>query len=122
VKKVPEELEPLVKAQLDAMRNQIEKLKGLVIDTEDHTARLKNVIANDLVDALVKRFQNNERKMDEMHEKIINIHQDIKDQLLEVRRLRDRQESDIALQKAITKILEEGEIKVDSEPLYELKV
>jgi glutamine synthetase type III len=119
---VPEELEPLVKAQLDAMRNQIEKLKGLVIDTEDHTARLKNVIANDLVDALVKRFQNNERKMDEMHEKIINIHQDIKDQLLEVRRLRDRQESDIALQKAITKILEEGEIKVDSEPLYELKV
>ncbi len=117
-----EELEPILKAQLESMKKQMDTLRELVIDTEEHTARLKHVIANDMVEALVTRFQKNEKKLDEMHERISNIHTEIKDQLMEVKRARERHLSDRALEKAINKIVEEGEIKVDAEPLYELKV
>lgn len=116
------ELEPFVKSQLNTMNEQIEKLKDLVLDTEDHTARLKFLIANDMMEALIKRFQTNERKMGQMEEKISNIHQDIKDQLIEVKRLRDRHESDRALEEAINKLLSEQEVKVDSNLLSKLKV
>lgn len=116
------ELEPFVKTQLNTMNEQIEKLKDLVLDTEEHTARLKFLIANDMMEALIKRFQTNERKMNDMEEKISNIHQDIKDQLVEVKRLRDRHESDRALEDAIKKLLHEQEVKVDSNLLSKLKV
>ena len=119
---MPEELESVMKAQIDAMRNQIDSLRELILDTEEHTARLKHMIADEMVEALVTRFQKNEKRIEEMHERISNIHVEIKDQLLEVKRARDRHLSDRALQKAISKIVDEAEIKVDVEPLYELKV
>lgn len=119
---MPDELESVMKAQMDAMRIQIDSLKELVIDTEEHTARLKHMIADEMVEALVSRFQKNEKRIEDMHDRISNIHLEIKDQLLEVKRARDRHLSDRALQKAISKIVEEAEIKVDAEPLYELKV
>lgn len=118
---MPEELEPLMQAQLATMRDQIEKLKDLVIDTEEHTARLKYMIANDLMEALIKRFQTNETKIVEMEKRILNIHEDIKDQLIDIKRAKDRHESDLALESAIKSLLNEGEVKVDSEPLYRLK-
>ena len=119
---MPEELETVMKVQMDVMKKQIDSLRELILDTEEHTARLKHMIADELVEALVLRFQKNEKRIDEMHDRISNIHVEIKDQLMEVKRARDRHLSDRALQKAINKIAEEAEIKVDAEPLYELKV
>ena len=117
-----EELEPVMNAQLDAMRKQIENLRELVIDTEEHTARFKHIIADEMVGALVERFQKNEKRMEDLHDRISNMHVEIKEQLIEVKRARDRHLSDKALEKAINKLVEGGEIKVDAEPLYELKV
>jgi len=119
---MPEELESVMKSQMDAMKTQIDSLRELIIDTEENTARLKHMIADEMVEALVTRFQKNEKRIEEMHDRISNIHVEIKDQLLEVKRARDRHLSDRALQKAISKIAEEADIKVDAEPLYELKV
>ena len=117
-----EEIKSVMKAQIDTMSDQIEKLKDLVVDTEDHTVRLKHMIANDLMDALIQRFQNNETKISQLHKNIQSIHENVKEQLVEVRRAADRHESDKAMEEAIRKLLNEKEIKVDSEPLYKLKV
>lgn len=117
-----EEIESVMKAQIDTMNDQIEKLKELVVDTEEHTVRLKHMIANDLMDALIQRFQANEAKIGQLHENIQSIHQDVKEQLIEVKRAAERHESDRALEEAIKKLLNEKEIKVDSEPLYKLRV
>ena len=117
-----EEIEQMMKAQMDAMKAQIDGLRELIIDTEEHTAKLKHIIADELVETLIKRFQHNEKRIDDMHDRISNFHVEIKDQLLEVKRARERHLSDKALQKAINRLAEEAEIKVDAEPLYELKV
>jgi len=116
-----EELEPIIKAQLATLKTQIDILKRQIETSEEDAAKLKYKIANELVEALVKRFEKNEKSIENLNDKLTSIHLNLQQQVEEFKRMKDRQLSELALSQAIAKIFEEKEVKVSSKPLYELK-
>lgn len=116
-----EDLEPIIKAQLSTLRAQIDILRDQMESSEESAAKLKYIIANDLVESMIKRFERNEKKLEELTDKINSFHLNLQEQMVEFKRMRERQLSDIALAEAISKIFEEKEVKVSPKPLYELK-
>ena len=116
-----EDIEPIIKAQLNTLKAQIDILREYIENTEESNVRLKYIIANELVEALIKRFENNEAKMDQLREKIESIELNLKEKMEELHRATKMEMSEEALSKAVSKILETKDIEVDSRPLLDLR-
>ena len=116
-----EEFEAFMRSQLRALKNQMEIIKDYINKYEETNIRLKKTITNELIDALIKRFERNEELMQELHEKLETLNFKFQNSLSRsVRELRN-EISEAELSKAISKIFEEKEIKVSSKALDELK-
>jgi len=114
---VKEDFEPIIKAQLNTLKAQIDILKEYIESSEESNVRLKYIIANEMVESLVKRFEKNEKKLDELKEKIESIDLRIKEKISGIHRMTKMELSEEALSKAVSKILQGKE--VDSRPLLE---
>ncbi len=116
-----EEFEKFIERQLESLKSQIEVLRKSISEYEEDAIKLKKKISNELVDALIKRFEKSEKKIDELDSKIDSLRFELENKLSgEIRKLRSEL-SEAELSRAISRIFEEREIKVDSKPLYELK-
>jgi CII-binding regulator of phage lambda lysogenization HflD len=121
VEKVKENIEPIIKAQLNTLKAQIDILREYIENNEESNVRLKYIIANELVEALIKRFEKNETKIDDLKEKIESIDMSLKEKVEELHRITKMELSEEALSKAVSKILDTKDIEVDSRPLLDLK-
>jgi prefoldin subunit 5 len=121
VKKLNKEFEAFIDSQLQALRAQIETIKSYLEEYEERNRKLKKIMSEDLISALIFRFEKNEERMRKVDEKLDSIHFNLNEKLTqEIRRIK-HELSDAQLSRAISRLLEEKEIKVDSKPLDELK-
>ncbi|MFH0929039.1 MAG: hypothetical protein V1818_01635 [Candidatus Aenigmatarchaeota archaeon] len=116
-----ENIEPIIKAQLNTLKAQIDILRDYIENTEESNVRLKYIIANELVEALIVRFEKNEDKLDDLKEKIDSIEVSLKEKVEELHRITKMELSEDALSRAVSKILGSKDIEVDSKPLIDLK-
>jgi len=121
VKKVNEEFEAFINSQLQTLRAQIETIKSYLEEYEERNRRLKKIMSEDLIGALVFRFEKNEERIRLIDEKFDSMHLKLSEKLTQEIRNIKQDLSDVQLTKAISRLLEEKEIKVDSRPLDELK-
>jgi GTP-dependent phosphoenolpyruvate carboxykinase len=121
VKKVNEEFEAFIDSQLQALRAQIETIKGYLEEYEERNRRLKKIMSEDLIGALIFRFEKNEDRIRMIDEKLDSIHFKLSEKLTQEIRNIKQDLSETHLTKAISRLLEEKEIKVNSKPLNELK-
>jgi hypothetical protein len=116
-----EDFESFMKSQLRALKNQMDIIKDYINKYEESSFRLKKTITNDLIEALIKRFERNEKIIQDLNEKIDSFHLKFQENLSRsIKELREEM-SETELSKAISKIFEEKEIKISSKPLDELK-
>ncbi len=118
---VKENIEPIIKAQLNTLKAQINILKDYIESSEESNVRLKYIIANELVEALIQRFEKNEDKIDLMKQKLESIELKLEEKMAELHRITKMELSEDALSKSISKLLKEKEVEVDSKPLLDLK-
>ena len=121
MKKVNEEFEAFINSQLQTLRAQIETIKSYLEEYEERNRRLKKIMSEDLIGALVFRFEKNEERIRLIDEKFDSMHLKLSEKLTQEIRNIKQDLSDVQLTKAISRLLEEKEIKVDSRPLDELK-
>ena len=116
-----ENIEPIIKAQLNTLKAQVNILKDYIESSEESNVRLKYIIANELVEALIQRFQKNEDKIDVMKEKLESIELKLEEKMSELHRITKQELSEDALSRSISKLLKEKEVEVDSKSLLDLK-
>lgn len=121
MKKVNEEFEAFIDSQLQALRAQIETIKSYLEEYEERNRRLKKIMSEDLIGALIFRFEKNEDRIHMIDEKLDSIHFKLNEKLTQEIRNIKQDLSESQLTKAISRLLEEKEIKVNSKPLNELK-
>lgn len=121
MKKVNEEFEAFIDSQLQTLRAQIETIKSYLEEYEERNRRLKKIMSEDLIGALVFRFEKNEDRIRMIDEKLDSIHFKLSEKLTQEIRNIKQDLSETHLTKAISRLLEEKEIKVNSKPLSELK-
>ena len=121
MKKVNEEFEAFIDSQLQALRAQIETIKSYLEEYEERNRRLKKTMSEDLIGALIFRFEKNEDRIRMIDEKLDSIHFKLSEKLTQEIRNIKQDLSETHLTKAISRLLEEKEIKVNSKPLSELK-
>ncbi|NIO44596.1 MAG: hypothetical protein GTN36_03525 [Candidatus Aenigmarchaeota archaeon] len=116
-----EDFESFMKSQLRTLKNQMEIIKDYIDKYEERSIKLRRTITNELIDALIKRFEANEKLIQDLNEKLessnLKFHGNLSRSIKELR----EELSEAELSKAISKIFEKGEIKVSSKPLDELK-
>jgi hypothetical protein len=116
-----EDFENMIKSQLRIIKNQMDIIKGYIDDYEEKSAKLRKTITEELITALIGRFERNEKLINELNVKVDSINFKFQDSLS--KSMKDLREdiSEAALAKAIAKISEEKEIRVSSRALDELK-
>ena len=116
-----EDFESFMRSQLRTLKNQMEIIKDYINKYEERSFRLKRTITNDLIDALIKRFEKNEELIQGLNGKLeslnLKFHGNLSRSIKELR----EEISEAELSKAISKIFEKKEIKVSSKALDELK-
>lgn len=125
MKKVNEQTEVFtgtnIRSHLRALQAQIEMMKNHLKEYEETNAKLKKLVSEELINALIARFEKNEEMMFRIDEKLVSINFSLHEKLSqEVRKIKEEL-FDAQLSKSISRLLEEKEIKVDSKPLDELK-
>jgi len=125
VKKVNEVTEAFtgtnVRARLRALQAQIELVKNYLKEYEETNKKLKKIMSEELINALILRFEKNEESIFRIEEAIEAVSFSLNERLSrEIRKIKEDL-FDEQLSKSISKILEEKEIRVDSKPLDELK-
>ena len=121
MKNMEEDFETLIRSQLRTLKNQMSIIKDYINKYEERSIRLKRTITNELIDALIKRFERNEKLIQELNEKLDSLNFRLKDDLSRsIKELREEM-SEVELSKAISRIFEGKEIKVSSKALDELK-
>jgi len=118
---VTEEFEAFIKSQLKTLQAQIEIIKGYLNEYEEKNRKLKRIMSEELIAALILRFEKNDERMMKLDEKIESLHFDLKEKLSQEIRNIKNELSDAQLSRAISRLIEEREIKVDSKPLDNLK-
>lgn len=116
-----EDIEPMIKAQMNTLKAQINILRDYIESSEESNVRLKYIIANELVEALIQRFEKNEKKIDLLKEKLESIELSLQEKMAELHRITKMELSEDALSKSISKLLKDTEVEVDSKPLLDLK-
>jgi hypothetical protein len=96
-------------------------IKDFINKYDERSLRLKKTITNELISALIDRFERNERLISNLSEKIDSINLKFKEDLSKSIKDMKEEMSEKELNKAISKIFEEKEIKVSSKALDELK-
>jgi len=116
-----EDFEEAMRVQLRTLKNQVDVLRDFVNKYEERNLKLRQTIINELITALIKRFEKNEKIILELNEKIDSTNFKLQENLS--KSIKDIKEEIIEaeLSKAISKIFEEKEIKVSSKALDELK-
>ena len=117
-----EEFETIVRSQLQIIKNQMEVIKDYIDKYDEMSAKLKRTITNELITALISRFEKNEKLIRDMIEKIDSLEFKFQDSLSKSLREIREEISEAELNKAISKIFEEKEVKVSSRALEELRV
>ncbi|MEM5778265.1 MAG: hypothetical protein QXD43_00775 [Candidatus Aenigmatarchaeota archaeon] len=116
-----EDFETFIKSQLQALKAQIETIKRYLEEYEEKNRKLKKIMSEELITALLYRFEKNEERIRSIDEKLEQMHFSLHEKIAqEIKKIKD-EISDAQLSKAISKLLEEKEIKVSSKPLDELK-
>jgi len=116
-----EDFEAIIRSQLRTLKNQMDIIKDYINKYEQRSVRLKKTITNELISALIKRFERNEKIIQDLDEKLESLNFKLQENLS--RSIKDLREeiSETELSKAISRIFEEKEIKVSSKALDELK-
>ena len=110
-----------VRARLRALQAQIELVKNYLKEYEETNKKLKKIMSEELINALILRFEKNEESIFRIEEAIEAVSFSLNERLSrEIRKIKEDL-FDEQLSKSISKILEEKEIRVDSKPLDELK-
>jgi hypothetical protein len=115
------EFESMMKSQLVTLKNQMDVIKDYIDTYEQRSMKLNQTITNDLIVALIGRFEKNERLIQDLSEKIDTMNSRIQNNI--EKSIKDLREeiSEAELDKAISKIFDQREIKVNSKALQELK-
>jgi len=121
VRGMEEDFESMIRSQLRILKNQMDIIKGYVDSYEEKSAKLRKTITEELITALIGRFERNEKLINELNEKIDSINFKFQDNLSKSMKNLREEISEAALTKAIAKISEEKEIRVNSRALDELK-
>lgn len=116
-----EDFEDMIKSQLRILKNQMDIIKSYIDSYEEKSSKLKKTITEELITALINRFERNENLISDLNEKIDSINFRFQDSLSKCMKDLREKISEEALSKAIAKISEEKEIKVNSRALDELK-
>lgn len=121
MKNMEEDFEAIIRSQLRTLKNQMDIIKDYINKYEQRSVRLKKTITNELISALIKRFERNEKIIQDLDEKLESLNFKLQENLS--RSIKDLREeiSETELSKAISRIFEEKEIKVSSKALDELK-
>ena len=116
-----EEFEAFIKSQLKALQAQIEIIKGYLNEYEEKNRKLKRIMSEELIAALILRFEKNDEKVIKLEEKLESLHFDLKEKLSQEIKNIKNELIDAQLSRSISRLLEEREIRVDSKPLDDLK-
>jgi 16S rRNA C967 or C1407 C5-methylase (RsmB/RsmF family) len=116
-----EDFENMIRSQLRILKNQMDIIKGYIDSYEEKSAKLRKTITEELITALLGRFERNEKLITELNEKVDSINFKFQDSLSKSMKDLREEISEAALAKAIAKISEEKEIRVNSRALDELK-
>jgi hypothetical protein len=116
-----EDFESVVRSQLLILKNQMDIIKSYIDKYDEMNLKLKKTITNELISALISRFERNEKIINELSEKIDSLNFKFQENLSKSIRGLKEEISEAELSKAISKIFEEKEIKVSSKALSELK-
>ncbi|OGI11962.1 hypothetical protein A3K64_00625 [Candidatus Micrarchaeota archaeon RBG_16_36_9] len=116
-----EDFENMIRSQLRILKNQMDIIKSYIDSYEEKSAKLRRTITEELITALIGRFERNEKLMSELNDKVDSLNFKFQDNLSKCMRDLREEISESALTKAIAKINEEKEIKVNSSTLDELK-
>jgi len=116
-----EDFEDMIKSQLRILKNQMDIIKSYIDSYEEKSSKLKKTITEELITALINRFERNENLISDLNEKIDSINFKFQDNLSKCMKDMREEISEESLSKAIAKISEEKEIKVNSRALDELK-
>ncbi len=116
-----EDFESLIRSQLRSLKNQMTIIKDYLDKYEERNIKLRTVITNELISALIKRFEMNEEIIQGLNEKIeslnFKLHENLSRSIKDLR----NEISEAELSKAVSKIFDEKQIKVSSKALEELK-
>ena len=116
-----DDFEAEMKSQLVVLKNQMSVIKDYIDKYDQRSMKLRQTITNELIVALIARFEKNEKMLLDLSEKLdasnTKIQADLEKSL---RQLRD-EISEAELSKAISKIVEDREIRVSSKALQDLK-
>jgi len=121
-----EDFEHFARSQLRTMKSHMDLMTKYLQEYEERSIRLKQLLSQDLIVSLIKRFEENEKMIHELNQKLEERHLKIEEQFArEIRTLRN-EISEADLTRAISTItgeskIKESDIRVDSTPLEELK-
>lgn len=116
-----DDFESAIRSQLLILKNQMDVIKDFINKYDERSIRLKRTITNELISALIDRFERNERIIVGLSDKIDSINLKFQENLSRsIKELREEM-GEAELNKAISKIFDEKEIKVSSSALDELK-
>jgi hypothetical protein len=118
---VSEEFEAFIRSQLKTLQAQIEIIKGYLNEYEEKNRKLKRMMSEELITALILRFEKNDERIMKLDEKLESLHFDLKEKFSQEIRNIKNELSDTQLSRAISKLLEEREIRVNSKPLDDLE-
>lgn len=116
-----DDFETFIKSQLRTLQAQIEVIKGYLNEYDEKNRKLKKIMSEELIAALILRFERNEERIRKMDEKLDSTLLSMEEKFLQELRSIRNDMSEAKLSKAISCILDDKEIRVDSKPLKELK-
>jgi hypothetical protein len=116
-----DEFENMMRSQLLTLRNQMSVIKDYIDKYDQRSMKLRQTITNELIAALIARFEKNEQMFQELNEKVdmmnARMQTNFEKSLKELR----EEITEAELSRAISKIVDDKEIKVSSKALQELK-
>ncbi len=115
-----DDFETAMRLQLAMLKSQMEVIREYIEKYDERSSKLRRTITEDLINALIKRFERNEKTIQEMNEKVDSMGMKLNENLEKSLRQLREEIGEGELSKAISKIFDEKEIKVSSRVLENL--
>jgi hypothetical protein len=110
------------------LRSQIQMLKERVNGLQSEAEGFKRTLTEDLIEALIKRFERNERAIGELNKKLDEMGLRVQEQMYQMAQklekmdvLKRREASEAKLKEAISRLAGEAEIKISKQALQKLR-
>jgi hypothetical protein len=123
-----DEFEAMMKSQMTTLKNQMGVIKEYIDTYDQRSMKLRQTITNELIVALISRFEKNEKMLNDINEKIDNVKDEMEMSNAKVQSSMERsikeikeEISQVEMEKAIAKIFQDREIKVNSKALQDLR-